>query len=79
MTAELQAVLDQALGLPEAERADLAAKLIRSLEGPAEEGVEQAWDKEIARRLAEIEAGAVEMIPWNEAKRMIFGDRDESQ
>lgn len=52
--------------LPLAKRAQLAQRLIASLDleavdDPAE--VERAWEDEIRRRLAELEAGTAELIP----------------
>jgi putative addiction module component (TIGR02574 family) len=49
------------LSLPRDERARLAEALISSLDEDAE--ISLAWREEIQRRLAEVEAGAVEMIP----------------
>ena len=66
MAALLKEIEDQALQLSPQERGELIHRLIVSLEGPAEdtpEAVAQAWDEEIARRVAEIEAGTVELIP----------------
>jgi hypothetical protein len=42
--------------LSQKERADLAYAFLRSLE-PEEEGVAEAWDREVARRIAEIRSG----------------------
>ncbi|HET6427622.1 MAG TPA: addiction module protein [Phycisphaerae bacterium] len=50
----------QALELPEEDRAELAHVLIESLDGGADEGVEEAWDAELRRRLEEIESGKVQ-------------------
>jgi len=38
-------------------------------EGPAEEGVEEAWDAEIKRRIDDIRAGKVKMIPGERVLR----------
>jgi putative addiction module component (TIGR02574 family) len=35
--------------------------------------VESAWSDEIKRRLAEIDAGTVELIPWEEVRAELFG------
>ena len=77
MTNHAKALLDQALQLPDDERAEIAAVLVRSLDVVDDDGVEGAWDREIGRRLAEIDAGDVELVPWDEAKRLIFGAYDE--
>lgn len=66
MAALLKEIENQALQLSPQERGQLIHRLIVSLEGPAEdtpEAVAQAWDEEIARRVAEIDAGTVELIP----------------
>jgi putative addiction module component (TIGR02574 family) len=49
------------LSLPRDERARLAEALISSLDEDAE--ISLAWREEIQRRLAEVEAGTVDMIP----------------
>jgi putative addiction module component (TIGR02574 family) len=49
--------------LPPDERAALAAELLETLDGEeADEGAAEAWEAEIARRLTEIERGAVTTI-----------------
>lgn len=66
MAALLKEIENQALQLSPQERGELIHRLIVSLEGPAEdtpEAIAQAWDEEIARRVAEIDAGTVELIP----------------
>jgi len=68
MTSKAEAVLTLALDLPEGERADLAAALLESLDPSPEADVEEAWRKEIARRVAAIEAGDVEMVPWERVR-----------
>ena len=47
-------LLNEALGLPTEERAELAAELIASLDGPADADVEAAWAAEIERRAAKV-------------------------
>lgn len=66
MAAILKELENQALQLSPQERGELIHRLIVSLEGPAEdtpEAVAKAWDEEIARRIAEIDAGTAELIP----------------
>jgi putative addiction module component (TIGR02574 family) len=71
-------LLEEALRLPERERADLAARLIESLHPTAEEDVEPAWSAEIRQRLEDMEQGRVQPVPWSEARRMILENTDES-
>jgi putative addiction module component (TIGR02574 family) len=53
----LEKVRSEALRLSEEERAELAHSLVSSLDGPADADAASAWDKEILRRLSEIDAG----------------------
>jgi putative addiction module component (TIGR02574 family) len=58
----------QALDLEEKDRAALAGLLLSSLEAEPDEGVEEAWRAEIARRVEELEAGTAETVTWDEVK-----------
>jgi putative addiction module component (TIGR02574 family) len=71
-------LFQDALRLPEKERADLAAQLIDSLDPSQEEDVETAWDQEIRRRIEELRTGQATAIPWPEARRLILEDTDDS-
>ncbi len=64
-------MLRDALSLPVEARAALIDSLIDSLDADVDEGAEDAWRKEIRLRLAQIDSGAVKMIPWDEARRRI--------
>ena len=65
-------LLKDALLLPPEGRAPLADSLLESLDQEIDEGAEQAWLDEIQKRLREIDAGAVAMIPWEEAERRLL-------
>ena len=69
MSDTVTELLDKALQLPEADRAEIAETLIASL-GDVEPSpeVEAAWQKEIARRLEQIESGKVKCIPWEKVR-----------
>jgi putative addiction module component (TIGR02574 family) len=54
------------LRLPAEERARLALELIRSLDAEAEAGAADAWDAEIARRGAEVDAGTAQTMTVDE-------------
>jgi putative addiction module component (TIGR02574 family) len=66
-------LLEQALKLPPEVRAALAASLLGSLDEGTDEDVEAAWAAEIAKRVHELDSGAVTPVPWPEARRMILG------
>ena len=65
----LEKIRTEALSLPEAERAELAHNLVASLDGRADPDAESAWDAEILRRLAEIDAGTATLIDREEFRR----------
>ena len=71
MTTPAEAVLADALELDVEARADLAAELLASLDGPADPDAGAAWEVEIARRVAAIEAGTVKLELWGDVKRRI--------
>jgi putative addiction module component (TIGR02574 family) len=70
MSKSAQAIESATLLLPPEERARLAERLIASLE-EREPEVEAAWAAEIRRRMDEWEAGLLDEIPWDEARRQI--------
>jgi len=65
MSISIAEVEAQALLLSPEDRAQLADKLLASLAANAD--VEDAWSVEAARRLAELERGAVSGIPVRDA------------
>lgn len=71
MSGKAQKVLEEALSLPPAERADVAATLLESLDEQEDQGVEEAWAEEIEQRIRDVESGAVKTIPWSEARRRL--------
>lgn len=64
MSTQSEQLLRSALTLPEAERAEIAATLIHSLDPKPDEGVDEVWAEEIRRRLESIESGQIKLIPW---------------
>jgi putative addiction module component (TIGR02574 family) len=75
MSRKMAHLLEEALHLSEQDRAELVARLIDSLEPPAEDDV-ASWREEIARRLADLDQGRVQTVPWSEARRMIQDESD---
>jgi len=65
MQTQFEAIEAEALKLTTTERAKLAEHLIASLDEDTE--IEDAWAAEVERRIAEIEAGTVQLIPAEEA------------
>ena len=74
MTQAAAAVLADALRLDEHARAELAAELIASLDGPADPDAESQWATEIERRVGTIESGTATLEPWDDVRRRIERD-----
>jgi putative addiction module component (TIGR02574 family) len=74
MTGAAQAILAEALELELDARAELAAELLASLDGPSDSDAEASWAIEIERRVAAIEAGTARLEPWDDVKRRIEGE-----
>lgn len=69
MAVILEELENQALQLSPPERSKLIRRLIVSLDGEPTESPEviaKAWDEEIARRVADMEAGRTQWIPAEE-------------
>jgi putative addiction module component (TIGR02574 family) len=66
MNTESHNLLEQALALPDTDRAAIAASLFRSLDSEIDSDADELWDEEIKRRLDEIKSGEVELIPWDQ-------------
>jgi putative addiction module component (TIGR02574 family) len=64
--------LEDALNLSPEARAVLAASLLESFDEEVDEGAEAAWAEEIAKRIHELDSGAVTPVPWSEARRRIL-------
>ena len=65
-------LLEEALRLPPEARAALAGLLIESLDEGADEHSEEAWSRELRRRMAEIDAKTVTSVSWSEARDKIL-------
>ena len=74
MTKATETVLADALRLETKDRAELAAELLASLDGPADPDAATAWDAEIKRRVVALEAGTIDLESWDNAKRRISKD-----
>jgi putative addiction module component (TIGR02574 family) len=73
MKPTAESVLLEAMRLPEPDRVALAARLLRSLDEPADPDAAVAWEAEIAARIRELDEGRVQTVPWVEARRRILG------
>ncbi len=61
-------ILTQALALPPEARAALADSLLDSLDTKVDEDASEQWRVEIRRRMAELDAGTVETVAWEDVQ-----------
>ena len=71
-TAIADDILGSALQQPETARARIAEALIASLDAPADQEIERAWQQEIDKRLREIDSQAVTCVPWEEVRDRLY-------
>ncbi|WP_459555752.1 addiction module protein [Lacunimicrobium album] len=64
-------LFDEALKLDPQSRMDLAMDLLETIDPPPGKPITA---EELNRRIVEIRSGAVEAIPWEEARKRIFGN-----
>lgn len=78
MIAAFDAVLAQALKLPDEDRRALVAHLLETFE-PGYAEYDAAWGEAIQRRLAAIADGSATVVPWSAEHHQNAGDkmRDE--
>ena len=58
----LNQLQSKALMLPLSERAELVHALVNNLNAPVDANVDEAWDKEVLQRLAEVDSGAARLL-----------------
>lgn len=58
-----QRVFDEVLSLPVNTRVNLVEKLLRSLNVPTQEEIDELWAREAERRISQIDEGKVKLIP----------------
>lgn len=66
-----ETIEETVLHLPMQQRAELAHKLLLSLEDQSEDEIAEAWRIEALRRSAEIDSGAVKTISAEEASAAV--------
>lgn len=70
MTEAANKILQEALRLPTNERMDLMAALSDSLDAPEAE-LSPEWKAEVENRIAQVERGEVELVPWEQVEATI--------
>ena len=74
---ELEMLEAEALKLTSGERAAVAQLLLAGLDEDTE--IEEAWAAEVERRIAEVESGAVQVIPISEALAQVRASLKQHQ
>lgn len=72
MSKTVKELFSEASVLDEKQRADLAGLLLESLEPEQDPDVERAWNAEVGKRIAQIDNGDVDLIPWESVKRKMY-------
>ncbi|MGD8589619.1 MAG: addiction module protein [Chromatiales bacterium] len=65
----IEQIEEEALQLSEEERAELAQKILLSLDTPSHKEIEEDWLVEAHRRARELDEGIVQPIPADEVRR----------
>jgi putative addiction module component (TIGR02574 family) len=68
-------IMDEALELPADERAELAAKLLDSLEPMADARLSEPWEREIRARVRRVLSGDAQSSPWAEVRERLLSRR----
>jgi len=71
MSIVTERLLQDALALPDDQRAELAMRLIQSLDQDVDPDAEEAWAVEIERRCAALDAGETVTSDWHDVRRRI--------
>jgi putative addiction module component (TIGR02574 family) len=79
MSRKSEAVLTLALDLPEIDRAKVASALVESLVGRPSPEVEEAWRKEVAKRVEGLRAGTAELVPWEAVREELLARISEAR
>lgn len=70
-TPEAEQLAAEALRLKPQQRAWLSDLLLDSLEPAAEAGAADAWEREIVRRVAKLDAGKARFVTWEQIRKKL--------
>jgi putative addiction module component (TIGR02574 family) len=74
MTHAANSLLEQVLSLAEHDRAEIATRILESLDEADHDGVDEAWAIEIERRCAAMDSGDAVTSDWSEFRARIERD-----
>ncbi|HVT58276.1 MAG TPA: addiction module protein [Thermoanaerobaculia bacterium] len=69
----MEEVVQKALGVGEDDRAEVASRLLDSLE-QQHDAAAAAWGAELERRASELESGAVKEVSWEGLQKRLMRD-----
>jgi putative addiction module component (TIGR02574 family) len=72
MAKSARELFEDALKLDLEDREMLIRLLIESVQAESDQGVDDAWRVEIERRMAELDSGTVQTIPWEELRARLY-------
>lgn len=72
MSRDISEILKETLVLPAEARAALADSLLDSLDKEVDDDADAVWQREIQRRMAELDSKAVSPIPWTEVRSRLM-------
>ena len=72
MARSARELFEEAMRLGPEERVTLMRLLIDTLDVEMDEGAEEAWRAEIERRIAALDSGAIETVPWEELRARLY-------
>jgi putative addiction module component (TIGR02574 family) len=65
-------LFEEAMKLGPEERATLIRLLIDTLDAESQGGAEDAWRAEVERRIAELDSGTVDAVPWEDLRARLY-------
>ena len=77
MSSDTAAIFHAALALPAENKAELAQRLLDSLEDADQAEVDRAWVEEIDRRLKDYADGKINAIPAEQVFEGIFSEKKQ--
>lgn len=77
MSAVADRFLSELLQLSPADRGEVAARLLDSLDGIDDSDDDAAWEAELTRRIEDVQSGRVQAVSLEEARRQLLQDASE--
>ncbi|MBN9121341.1 MAG: addiction module protein [Planctomycetes bacterium] len=76
MTQVAQTILETLLRLSDADREELAVRLVESLDSDTDGNADAEWEEEVRARVEDVRSGRVRTVSWSAAREQIMDDGD---